>query len=197
MTGEGWYELMGDLQRQYSVNFECKENPEYIDYKNNNYETVGCGTNLSPLYFIIYIFFVSLILVNLFIAVTLQGFNDVQTEDRCRITDFQLNTFIDVWTELDPDGTGYIHISEAAGLMRKLIEKKCELFPSNAKDLVCDQDLVVQLIEHLQLKLYKKFQYYNFHDIMISLAQMHLTQLANREPELEEILEEFMQTHHE
>jgi hypothetical protein len=62
---------MGDLQRKKSVIFECKDNPDYDDYRDNNFKTVGCGTDLSPLYFIIYIFFVSLILVNLFIAVTL------------------------------------------------------------------------------------------------------------------------------
>lgn len=58
---------------------------------------------------------------------------------------------------MDPDGTGYIHISEAAGLMKQLIEKKCELVPSDVKDLVYDQDLLQGLIEELHLKLYKKF----------------------------------------
>jgi hypothetical protein len=58
--------------------------------------------------------------------------------------------------------------------MRNLIEKKCDLFPASAKDLVYDPGLLQELIEHLQLKLYKKFQYYNFHDILISLSQMYL-----------------------
>jgi hypothetical protein len=31
-----------------------------------------------------------LILVNLFIAVTLQGFNDVSSQDSCRLTDLQI-----------------------------------------------------------------------------------------------------------
>lgn len=77
MTGEGWYELMSDLQRQKDHTFECMENPSYDDYKANNYQTLGCGINNSTWFFILYIFFVSLILVNLFIAVTLQGFKDV------------------------------------------------------------------------------------------------------------------------
>jgi hypothetical protein len=96
-------------------------------------------------------------LVNLFIAVTLQGFNDVSSEDSCRITDYQVQTFIDVWKDLDPDGTGYIHISEAPSLMRHLIERNCDMFPPNAKDLVFDPALLSELIVHFQLKLYKNF----------------------------------------
>ena len=76
--------------------------------------------------------------------------------------------------EVDPEGTGYIHISEASMLMRQLIEKKSDLFPQSAYELVYDPKLLSELIEHLHLKLYKKFQYYNFHDILISLAQMYV-----------------------
>ena len=98
------------------------------------------------MFFILYVFFVSLILVNLFIAVTLQGFNDVQREDSCRVTDQMINHFIEIWTDLDPDGTGYIHISEAASFMRKLINKKCELLPTSAQDLVYDPEMLNELI---------------------------------------------------
>jgi len=63
-----------------------------------------------------------LILVNLFIAVTLQGFNDVQREDSCRVSDEMLIRYINVWTDLDPDGTGYIHISEVGKFFKSLIQ---------------------------------------------------------------------------
>ena len=79
--------------------------------------------------------------------------------------------------------------------MRKLINKKCELLPTSAQDLVYDPEMLNELIQHLQLKLYKKFQYYNFHDIMISLAQMFLTQISQREIELGDILEEYKRVH--
>jgi hypothetical protein len=77
MTGEGWYELMSDLERSNDVDYECTIDPTYKHYRDNNFETVGCGIRSSKLFFILYVFSVSLILVNLFIAVTLQGFNDV------------------------------------------------------------------------------------------------------------------------
>jgi hypothetical protein len=71
MTGEGWYELMEDLERQKESDFDCITDPSWYDYKDNNYHTVGCGTKVSRAFFILYVFSVSLILVNLFIAVTL------------------------------------------------------------------------------------------------------------------------------
>ena len=47
----------------------------------------------------------------------------------------------------------------------------------------------------MQLKLYKKFQYYNFHDILISLSQMYIYYLSNRDWELAEIFEEYNEIH--
>lgn len=55
-------------------------------------------------------------------------------------------------------------------MIRNLVKKKCELFPCNAKVLVYDTHKLQMFIEEMELKLYKKFQYYNFHDVLISLA---------------------------
>jgi hypothetical protein len=71
MTGEGWYEFMGNLGKQRDIDFPCIVNPTYQDYADNDFKTVGCGKAISKPFFIIYVILVSLILVNLFIAVTL------------------------------------------------------------------------------------------------------------------------------
>ena len=44
--------------------------------------------------------------------------------------------------------------------MRTLIEKKPELMPPKSEDLISDFELLQELIEHLELKLYKKFSNY-------------------------------------
>jgi len=59
------------------VDFECITDATYQDYVDNDRVTIGCGDSVSSLFFYLYVFIVSLILVNLFIAVTLQGFNVV------------------------------------------------------------------------------------------------------------------------
>ena len=100
-----------------------------------------------------------------------------------------------VWKNIDHEGSGFIHISEAACLLRNLIDNKCELFPPNVKALAYNQTLLPSLIESMRLKLYKKFQYYNFHDILISLSQMYIYYLANRDWEINEIFDEYNQLH--
>ena len=139
MTGEGWYEFVGALAKNRAVDFDCLDEPTFEDYKQNNLETLGCGHSATAYtFFVLYIFIVGLILVNLFIAVTLQGFNDVQREDSCRVSDEMLIKYINIWTDLDPDGTGYIHISEVGKFFKSLIQQKCELFPHKARKLVYD-----------------------------------------------------------
>lgn len=78
MTGEGWYDIMNGLSRTNSDTFDCIERPTYQDFVDNGYKTVGCGSSASAkIFFGSYIFMVSMILINLFVAVTLQGFNDI------------------------------------------------------------------------------------------------------------------------
>jgi hypothetical protein len=71
MTGEGWYDVMGDLSQGKGISFNCIEDPSYQDYVDNGYKTIGCGTPTASVFFLLYVFIVTLILVNLFIAVTL------------------------------------------------------------------------------------------------------------------------------
>jgi hypothetical protein len=72
MTGEGWYEIMEDYTRGPTIGSDCIVNPTWQDYVDNDYQTIGCGkTWVSVVYFGSYVFIVSLILLNLFIAVTL------------------------------------------------------------------------------------------------------------------------------
>lgn len=76
----------------------------------------------------------TLVLVNLFIAVVLQGFNDIQNADMCRITDYHLITFVEVWSEFDPDGTNFIEREKIGDFLIALIEAKCEIFSSVYKE---------------------------------------------------------------
>lgn len=93
MTGEGWYNKMNDLQKSKDIEYDCINDPTFMDFVQADEKTVGCGTKISSTFFILYVFWCSLILVNLFIAVTLQGFSDVQREDSCRISDIHIERF--------------------------------------------------------------------------------------------------------
>ena len=71
-TGEGWYNIMMDFAKVKDVDFDCVEKATVDDYEKNGKKTVGCGVGFaSVFFFIMYIYIVSLILLNLFIAVTI------------------------------------------------------------------------------------------------------------------------------
>lgn len=71
-TGNNFYELSQSAMRGKSIIFDCIENPTYDDYKENNYETLGCGSSTSSLVtFYSFAVVVGLIFLNLFIAIIL------------------------------------------------------------------------------------------------------------------------------
>ena len=74
-TGNYFYEISNALGFERSVTFDCNENPSYNDYKNAGKETVGCG-NLPASIIIFFSFWilVTLVFINLFIAIILQGY---------------------------------------------------------------------------------------------------------------------------
>lgn len=71
MTGENWFDLMFDLAAKPTIDFECKRHATYADYVEAG-KAVGCGNgHMSRMFFVLYVFTVLIILVNLFVAVTL------------------------------------------------------------------------------------------------------------------------------
>lgn len=84
MTGEAWHDIMVDLSQQKDYDFDCIDDSTYNDYLQAG-ETVGCGNFYSYIYFLTFQIFVSLILVNLLIAISIQGFKVVLRKNQCRI----------------------------------------------------------------------------------------------------------------
>ena len=74
-TGNNFYELSNAVMVKNSVKFFCLNEPTYQDYINNNNETIGCGNEMaSILIFYSFWIIVSLIFINLFIAIILEGY---------------------------------------------------------------------------------------------------------------------------
>lgn len=71
-TGENWHYMLHAISRQKDVEFDCILGPTYEDYKGAGNETVGCGSpNAARAYLLSYSFVVSMVFLNLFIAVIL------------------------------------------------------------------------------------------------------------------------------
>ena len=78
-TGENWNDLMYALGEGHSISNQCIDNPSFEDYRLAGNKPMACGYSwLSNFYFYFYILLVSMIFLNIFIAIILQGYFQTQ-----------------------------------------------------------------------------------------------------------------------
>jgi len=108
---------------------------------------------------------VTLIFLNLFIAIILDGFQETQKKEQRVINGDTLNSFKSVWAEFDPEGTGFIR-------MKDLKEFLSALGPPLGFDVIVkdDKNLQNKLITALDLPIYNSFQDYVFLDVLEALV---------------------------
>ncbi len=96
---------------QKSIIFECMNDPQYEDFLANNGEANGCGNYwTSMIFFCSYQLLVTFIILNLFIAIILEGFSDIAEDTSLRIDDFMLAKYVKVWKKYDPEATSFISV---------------------------------------------------------------------------------------
>jgi len=89
----------------------CIDNPTYQDYEDADKSTVGCGSAfLAYVFFISYMLMITLIFLNLFVAIILNGYFDTRNEDSHMLNQDVLEMFRETWSHFDPDATGFIKI---------------------------------------------------------------------------------------
>ena len=124
-TGENWNGFMWDLLQERS---ECDPNPTYNssspwclseqDYPNCS-EVNGCNAGPSVfVYFYSFVLVVGLVVLNMFVGVVLEAFENSQESNILSPDD--LDHFVSVWTEFDPYARGKIKASEVNTFLRKL-----------------------------------------------------------------------------
>lgn len=86
----------------------------------------GCGTTGAYWYFISFMLIVSLVFLNLFMAIILEGFAASATEQSIRIDEEAFLCFQKHWCTYDPSGTGMINIDKLEDLLMDLIEEELE-----------------------------------------------------------------------
>ena len=109
-TGEAWQELLWACKRKPDVRFSCVWNADYDDYANAGYTTIGCGSDFAYVYFISFLIVVSMIFLNLFIAIILEGFSSSNEEEEQTVSESHIDSFRLAWSDYDPDATGMIEI---------------------------------------------------------------------------------------
>ncbi|CDW83245.1 voltage-gated ion channel superfamily [Stylonychia lemnae] len=205
-TGEGWNNIMEDTLRTKSVVFDCDDSPTYDSIQQNGGDPNGCGTGAAYAYFLSFQIIVTIIFLNLFVAVILQGFSTSTDEEVLEVYKKQIEAFKKVWVKYDPNGTGYIKINDMNDLIDD-VEEETDIIT-----VVIHKDFSRRrfFISSLQAPCYKNFSMYYFQDILSCLQKRYLQhryvieeidkmeidvsqytiQAKNKELEFDEIIEE-------
>ena len=85
-------------------------------------------------YFISFMLMVSLIFLNLFIAIILEGFAQSEQEQSIRISRDHIELFQKLWTKYDPDATGFIPVKCLRDLVLDLTYEEVLLKESSRED---------------------------------------------------------------
>ena len=112
-TGEGWGGLMSDYARLQSPNFVCVEIKSYQDFKNAN-GNLGCGSSWAYFFFFSFEVLFKMIVLNLFIAVILQSFDDYNQRTNFIVNDEKLHQARDAWKVFDSEALGLIPMKNYA-----------------------------------------------------------------------------------
>lgn len=118
MTGEAWNEIMHDLSKneQWWMHIAedfCYDTGALYDITHDSYPILydkcllggdfgrpqGCGSPMAYLYFILYTCVISFVILNLVIAVILEGFEESNSEEESDI----VGTCVDIWRKYDTD----------------------------------------------------------------------------------------------
>jgi len=140
MTGEGWNEIMHDLSKDKfffesyleipcisSVTITSEnyvtfglENATMTDQGYKAWEGVQCGNStFAVIYFITYAIIMSIVILNLFIAVIFEGFDESQKSELSEI----IRKCIEVWRKYDPSATMMIPLGHTFDFIDEVIIK--------------------------------------------------------------------------
>eukprot|EP00004_Rigifila_ramosa_P019174 TRINITY_DN4846_c0_g1_i3.p1 TRINITY_DN4846_c0_g1~~TRINITY_DN4846_c0_g1_i3.p1 ORF type:complete len:1566 (-),score=403.70 TRINITY_DN4846_c0_g1_i3:850-5007(-) len=146
-TGEGWPSLMED----------CQVKPPHCS------ESLGnCGSKVASFYFVSFVVVVSFVMLNLFIAVILENFEDIDGEDERSVRPEDYDRFMTIWSEYDPDSDE----SVPAGVLPELLSK---LGPPLGLVGSVSEAIKLRIITTLDLKLIENRVY--FSDLLLALTR--------------------------
>lgn len=115
----------------------CSSNQSYEDIVLNGVK--GCGTGWSYPYFISFVLLVPLMIINLFMAIVIEGYFISENEHESIINQKHIDELLKKWSEYDPKGTGFISYENLVFMLH-------ELYPPiglKDKNLNYDLDLVL------------------------------------------------------
>jgi len=108
MTGEEWHVIMQG----------CRIEPPLCSY-----ELKDCGTHFAIAYFVSFVILVTLVMLNLFVAVILENFSDRKTgeeEESTTLRKSHVDAFLKAWRQVATNASGYMRWSSLHRLFRAI-----------------------------------------------------------------------------
>eukprot|EP00440_Ansanella_granifera_P074218 gb/GFBE01080540.1/.p1 GENE.gb/GFBE01080540.1/~~gb/GFBE01080540.1/.p1 ORF type:complete len:2396 (+),score=576.99 gb/GFBE01080540.1/:1-7188(+) len=131
MTGEGFNEIMHDLSKgpfyyQSILGIKCEEQDFSAPFSTLDLDGDGlvdnpteCGTPLAFIYFITYTVLVSFVILNLFIAVIFEGFEESSGSETKEV----INKCLENWERYDPYNTMHVPMTKALDFVDETVEE--------------------------------------------------------------------------
>ena len=167
-TGEDWSRLMKDGARRFGPNFVCYNVGSYEEYL--QYGQMNCGTNYAYVYFITYQLVLSMILINLFMAVIIKTFEETSKAESFLIPSHNFTQFVDSWKKIDGDATAFIPTKTIEDFFLSLEQPmgwkgKKNLTRAKKSHFVSSLELpIYQFEEGIE-------KYYYFYDVALAVAR--------------------------
>ncbi|CAD8082647.1 unnamed protein product [Paramecium primaurelia] len=178
-TGEQWDQVQADLVRQMTPNNVCFSENLLIDYQLHGFN--GCGFWYGVAYMVSFQMIFAMIMLNLFVAIIVQGYEIIQKDEASSISTNHIQAFIEVWKFYDQTGSGLIRALDLDRFMVKLPK------PLGWKGLLLTQMEKRKFINQYRLPVYIKNQtaMYFFYDVLEILSHNILTRKYGDDTELE------------
>ena len=119
MTGESWNAVMHDLASSDPYkNIYWVDNQSYYEMQKNGIK--GCGSWFAYPYFISYFIINACIILDLSIGVFINALSDSKKYEKSIFGRKQIEKFLNIWSDYDPDSTGWIDADQLLFLFYEL-----------------------------------------------------------------------------
>ncbi|KAJ0409168.1 hypothetical protein ATCC90586_010249 [Pythium insidiosum] len=108
--GERWNDMMYELATQTDCTPDPDYDPRVCGFNNTQgcIDLNGCGSPVAFIYMYSFTLIVSFILLNIFIAVILEGFSNEKDRAEGVLLPQHYENFVTTWSMFDPEATGFI-----------------------------------------------------------------------------------------
>lgn len=117
-------------------------------------------------YFIVFLFVVCYVFLNLFIAIVVDTYCAMGEAFGLPVTTSGCEEFVEYWKKYDPNATGYISIGDLSSLVTDLAANDNEFFSHNKAEMLEDGHRA-KYIRDWELPCYKNFSCYMFYDVLL------------------------------